>query len=832
MENYSDLNGARVLVVDDNEYQAKFVADLLADVKSTAVTAGSGQEALEVLAGGDEAFSCVLMDLDMPGMDGFEAAAKIRQLGTVSMSRLPIICMVGGGKPADKDKIFSIGMNGWLAKPVNPQDLYANLRRTINQAFLGQAWNNEQLNGKSAYILSDDTQSAGELKSILSECGIETQVFTEFKSVADIGETEKAFDFAFVKWSEQTHGFSITTKLKMFCNTTFRHIIAIASDWSKIETKATEAGLDAYVLMPFRKYDVINVLQKLLHESSEADDKTASADFAGNKVLIVDDNEMTAMILQNAFESLGAEADIVNSGGSALDRLSSMAPNTYLLVFMDIFMPDMKGFDVAAQFRSMDREDAITLPIIGMSGNSSSQLVEEAIAAGMNALLLKPINKASIRMYMEIFLNEKLQGGVLSDCMKNQINSLKHLNKSLEVERDEAIKDKNARTLFFTQMSHEFRTPLNAILGFAQELLDKANFQDNNNLTSKEQKDYLFRVVFNGNILLNMVNDILVISRLGTDDIVLDIKPNDFNELCKDVVNSYKTLTKAGVMLKSDIVQPMPELEFDYPRFRRILTNFIGNSTKFTSKGSITLYAKFTKQDDTTGTLEFKVVDTGIGINEEDIETLKKAKPFVQVGGKNHAGTGLGISICKKLLERMGGDITIEGELGVGSSFGGVISNMRYHELPKKNEIINDTKPKEPEAEPVDLSSLNALVVDDVESNLDVLEIQLNNLGIKNIFTALNADEALKIVKCSDNNIDVVLTDANMPNADDGKRLALGIRADARFKDLPIYVVTADLTYPDKNETNMFNGVLFKPASIKTLRDILSDVCKMKKYKM
>ena len=830
MENYADLNGARVLVVDDNEYQAKYVADLLADVKVVTVTVNSGEKALKLLSGSSEAaFSCVLMDLDMPGMDGFETATRIRQLGTVSMSRLPIICLAGGGEPADKDKIFSIGMNGWLAKPVNPQDLYANLRRSINQAFLGQTWNNEQLKGKSAYILSDETESVGELKSILEECGIATQVFTEFKGVADIAETEKAFDFAFVRWSDQTHGFSITTKLKLFCNTTFKHIIAIASDWSEIETKATEVGLDAYVLTPFRKYDVINVLKKLMHESSKDDDEFATADFSGNRVLIVDDNEMTAMILQNAFENFGAAADIVNDGKSALERLSSMEPDTYLLVFMDIFMPDMKGFDVAAQFRRMDREDAITLPIIGMSGNSSSQLVEEAISSGMNALLLKPINKASIRMYMEIFLNEKLQGGVLSDCMKNQISTLKHLNKSLEVERDEAIKDKNARTLFFTQMSHEFRTPLNAILGFAQELLDKADFHDNDHLTSNEQKDYLFRVVSNGKILLNMVEDILEISRLGTDDIVLNIKPCNFNELCNDVVNSYKNLTKNGVTLKSEIVQPMPELEFDYPRFRRILTNYIGNSAKFTSEGSITLYAKFTKQDDATGTLEFKVVDTGIGISQDDVDTLKKAEPFVQVGDKNHPGSGLGISICKKLLEKMGGSITIESELGVGSSFGGVIPRMRYHDQPKSNEITKDAKSNASEAVPVDFSGLNVLLVDDVESNLDVLKIQLKNVGIINIFTAMNAEEALKVVKCKDNCIDVVLTDANMPNQGDGKRLAQDIRADVRFKDLPIYVITADLTYPDNNEIDMFNGILFKPTPIKTLRSIFTDVCKMSK---
>ena len=139
MENYADLKGARVLVVDDNEYQAKYIADLLADVKAVAVTVTSGAKALELLSGDgvDSEFSCVLMDLGMPGMDGFETATRIRQLGTVSMSRLPIICMAGGGDAADKDRIYSIGMNGWIAKPVNPQELYANLRRTINQTFLG-----------------------------------------------------------------------------------------------------------------------------------------------------------------------------------------------------------------------------------------------------------------------------------------------------------------------------------------------------------------------------------------------------------------------------------------------------------------------------------------------------------------------------------------------------------------------------------------------------------------------------------------------------------------------------------------------------------------------
>ena len=431
LEKNTELNKLKVLVVDDNAYQASFIIDLLADIRVKARSVQSGEEALALLAESEDSeFGCVLMDLHMPGMDGFETTAKIRSYGTVSMSRLPIIAMLSSADASEEERIYSSGMNGLIYKPITPEELYGALRRTANQTFIGQAaGKTEELKGKTAFILADEKESVLPLANILKDCGIDVQVFTDFEMAADMVEQEKTVDFAFVKWVNQANGFSLTTKLKLFCANTFRHLIAVASDWLEIETKATELALDAYVLAPFKKLNVQTVLLKLLRE--EADDNLREAEFPDARVLIVDDNDLTAAVLQNAIESFNAQADVVNDGQSALEILSSSEPNKYLLVFMDIFMPGMTGFELTARLRTMNRADIVTLPIIGMSGNSSSKLMEKAMSSGMNALLLKPVSKATLRMYMEIFQNEKLYGGIITNCMMNQINALNEQNKEL-----------------------------------------------------------------------------------------------------------------------------------------------------------------------------------------------------------------------------------------------------------------------------------------------------------------------------------------------------------------------------------------------------------------
>ncbi len=1255
IDKYLDLSEIKVLVVDDNEFQAQFILELLSDVNIEAKAVTSGREALEILSTrGSSAFGCVLMDLHMPGMDGFETTSKIRGYGTVSMARLPIIAMLNSKDSTDTDRIYSAGMNGWICKPINPETLYATLRRTINQAFLGQADGNEEvLSGKSAYILSDDTESVAPLANILEGYGISVQVFTDFNEVADIAEHARTVDFAFVKWANQSQGYSLTSRLKLFCFNTFKHIIAVASNWAEIETKATELALNAYVLTPFQKNNVRNVLLKLLREST-ANSQLQDADFSGVKVLIVDDNDLTATVLQNAFETFKVQADIVNDGKSALERLSTSEPNTYLLVFMDIFMPGMNGFETASEIRKINRADIVTLPIIGISGNSSASLVEKAMFSGMNALLLKPISKASIRTYLEIFQNEKLYGGIIMDSMMNQIHALQeekdglttdihneqftstllrhavanlsfkdfmhsvitelknimpacdricvsslnkngmlqpfcrvdkkefqeltekcancsifdnldeaaqdtreikcldvndeegktvsqitipffkentfagmvvlrfskrigfdaqimtqmrilssiialvierekhaqnvldnaqetsvvlenspfpvviadpngnflrgnhgfynilgineeemqkksrqgfldafrdehgispieeltnndrnsysrtrkigkryfqeefnkvqspdgnlkriigtsidvtdlnwmyqrehllssllssliseddlntallgaitklvnyysakfafvfklnvgvgespivvsyqrngedvfsylgrkpekllkeliryyggnaiyscqgqellmendlwgglvqsqnlkafhgirlmvdgkfwgHLglffdntnftlsseekkllvnfahfvemmiirhntNAQLLTERDKALEAQKTKSLFFASVSHDIRTPLNSILGFAELL----SFGDS---TPQEEKEYLNNIMFSGNMLKVLIDDVLDLSRLDQGRTQFNNEPHDFDKVGHDVMKIFSLMAQKNNLQLIVDIEPMPIIEFDVQRIRQILTNYIGNAVKFTPAGSVTLHAKFTKNNVNTGTLEFEVIDTGIGINAKDLNKL--AEPFVQLGNpeQQQKGSGLGLAICKNMLSQMGGRQWIRSVVGHGSTFGAVIPGIKYSMV----SIQPSPKPAPPPVNslPAEISNLNVLLVDDVPLNLSVLQAILKKMGINNIYTAKDGIHAFEIIQ--NNHIDVTLTDASMPRAD-GRQLAQKIRADERFHNMPIFVITGEVDFA-KEEGNgeLFNDVLFKPITIEAL---------------
>ena len=267
----------------------------------------------------------------------------------------------------------------------------------------------------------------------------------------------------------------------------------------------------------------------------------------------------------------------------------------------------------------------------------------------------------------------------------------------------------------------------------------------------------------------------------------------------------------------------MPILEFDVHRIRQILTNYIGNAVKFTPSGSITLHAKFTKEAKTTkGTLEFEVIDTGIGIDPKDLQKL--AQPFVQLGApeQKQNGTGLGLTICKSLLNQMGGRQWIDSKVGHGSTFGAVIPAIKYHEKaiphdePKKADNLQTLPPK--------IGSLNVLIADDVPLNLSVLKAILKKLGIKNIYTAKDGLNAFEVIQ--NHPIDVVLTDARMPNAD-GRQLAEKIRADKRYCKMPIYVITGEVDFAkEEGIRQLFNEVLFKPITMETLSALFERICR------
>lgn len=237
--------------------------------------------------------------------------------------------------------------------------------------------------------------------------------------------------------------------------------------------------------------------------------------------------------------------------------------------------------------------------------------------------------------------------------------------KRLEHALEEAKSADKAKSFFLASMSHEIRTPLNAVIGFAELLKDSG-------LDNETKEDYLTSISLAGNALLQLINDILDLSKLDAGQAVFVSEKTDVNLLCRELSAVFQaSATQKNLRLDFEI-DKMPFLFLDQQRLRQILFNLVGNSLKFTKSGGITVSASFEKDSKIDGTFTLQVTDTGIGISPEDKKRL--FEPFVQLTrmrgtNANNNGTGLGLSIVKKMMTQMGGTVELESELGKGSTF-------------------------------------------------------------------------------------------------------------------------------------------------------------------
>lgn len=437
MDSPPDLNKCRILLVEDNAWQAEYIKGMLEDVHATVEVVGNGETALELLkrSTGDKAFSCLLMEVDMPGMDGLKTTRAIRAINSQDMLLLPIVGLLRNATEERRGEVIAAGMNGWLAKPVMPPDLYDAVEHYRHVAFIGQKGVMDDFSKKTACVLTTHEADGKFMADVLRSHGVSVVTFQTFNEVLEFSQKGECVDFMFVEWPADEHGDSgVVSRVFHFCTNAFRHMIVLSQKWDAIESEAASLPIAANMSMPPTQYKVLNVVQKVLQDASEAQKQSESIDYKGCKVLIVDDNEMTGMVLENAVADLGATTEIVENGEEALEVLKASKEGEYFLVFMDIFLPGMRGPEVAAAFRALNRSDASTLPIIGISGNSGVGLVDEAASSGMNALLLKPIKRHILLKYMELFYKEKREGGAITSRMQEQLKELQARNRGLQQE--------------------------------------------------------------------------------------------------------------------------------------------------------------------------------------------------------------------------------------------------------------------------------------------------------------------------------------------------------------------------------------------------------------
>ena len=378
------------------------------------------------------------------------------------------------------------------------------------------------------------------------------------------------------------------------------------------------------------------------------------------------------------------------------------------------------------------------------------------------------------------------------------------LEKALERARDA----EKARSLFFSIVSHDIRTPLNAILGYAELLQFGAKSQ-------AEKDEALQSIRASGTTLLQLVNDVLDLAKMDAGKMTLHQEPMRLSQLTGDVISSFKMAAeKKGVALVNKTAD-VPTVLLDGHRIRQILFNLIGNAVKFTERGSVTVSATYKSKR-----LEVSVSDTGCGIPSDKLEHI--LDPFVQIQDPTHAadrpiGTGLGLSICRSLVEMMGGELVVESELGKGSTFCVAIPGVE----------LSEEKAAEPEqTATVDKKNLpkHVLVVDDSPVNRSVLNALLEWAGVASIGEAVDGEEAFsELVSAlkSGDPYDFVFSDLWMPNMN-GLELIEKLRGDNRFKNLPVLALTADMESNQEPRAKLFTGILLKPITYKNLVAALS----------
>ena len=421
----------------------------------------------------------------------------------------------------------------------------------------------------------------------------------------------------------------------------------------------------------------------------------------------------------------------------------------------------------------------------------------------------------------------------------NLFNVLRRREKHLLQQKLEAEKSAGkSRSYFFSTMSHDIRTPLNAMIGYSEML--KMGFK-----TDAEREQAVDSILVSGKALLRLVDHVLDFSKLESGSLEIIPVHTAASKLIGDIVESFRASNTNAALEVRCRAEGLSALMVDPQRIGQLLLNLVSNAVKFTKAGHVEVRARFDSSDGASGTLRIEVEDTGCGIGKEDMELIMS--PYEKVSAKEarHGGTGLGLALCNQLVKAMGGEISVASARGKGSTFTVAIPDVKVSAEMTEEGVgegvvsgvmsggvesggVNSPTPPLPHSPtpplPHSPTRRRLLIVDDQKMNLMVLKAMLKRLGDFDIVTAEDGRRALDALEAPDAQpFDMVLTDMWMPEMD-GEGLVKAIRANGRLAKLPVYVVTADVEMQKRYEEVGFTGILLKPVTVGVLGPVVGSI--------
>lgn len=358
------------------------------------------------------------------------------------------------------------------------------------------------------------------------------------------------------------------------------------------------------------------------------------------RILLIDDDEVDRKTVIRAFRQYKADVQI-QEAQDGKTGLKLFREQDFDCVLLDYHLPDMDGLQVLEEMHG--DEESSPIPVIMLTGEENVSLAVDAMKKGACDFLIKE----SDRRFQE-FLPAAIERAMS--------------RRRLFMEKEKALAANIAKVEFLSHMSHELRTPLNAIIGFSEVLM----LEKFGGLGSDNNREYIQDIHRSGNHLLEIINDILELTKIEADKYDLHYEDVNLTELIHESIHMVKgSSLQSGAGLVNNTVDTPVAMTGDRMAIKKVLINILNNAMKFTPDGGTVAVS----MEDQGDHVEIIVEDTGIGISAEDLPCIME--PFIQAGRKKmkaQEGTGLGLPLSKKFIEMHGGRLEIESEEGKGTN--------------------------------------------------------------------------------------------------------------------------------------------------------------------